>query len=101
MIDGVNIPEMRKALGIKTKKRTRTDKKAFWLFMAWCTIIQIITLSMAIQMASETLLVIFAVEAVAGPVFVYKFYLEYNREINLKHMEMNYVQDYDEINGIK
>lgn len=97
----MNIPEMRKALGIKTKKRTRTDKKAFWAFMIWCTVIQIITLYMAIRLQSETLLGIFAVEAVAGPIFVYKFYLEYNREINLKHMEMNYVKDYDEINGIR
>lgn len=97
----MNIPEMRKALGIKTKKRTRTDKKAFWAFMVWCFVIQVVTLYMAIKLQSETLLGIFAVEAVAGPVFVYKFYLEYNKELNLKHMEMNYINDYDEINGIK
>lgn len=97
----MNIPEMRKVLGIKTKKKMSSDKKAFWMFMTWCSVIQIITLYMAILMQSETLLAIFAVEAVAGPVFTYKFYLEYKKEINLKHMEMNYIPDYDEINGIK
>jgi hypothetical protein len=91
MTDDMNIPEMRKVLGIKTKKRTRTDKKAFWSFMIWCFVIQIITLYMAILMQSETLLGIFAVEAVAGPVFVYKFYLEYNKAPDHKGPESLFI----------
>lgn len=97
----MSIPELRKALGVKTKKKMSSDKKAFWMFMLWCSVIQVITLYMAIIVRSETILAIFAVEAVAGPVFTYKFYLEYKKEINLKHMDMNYIPDYNEINGIK
>ena len=97
----ISIPELRKALGVKTKKKMSSDKKAFWMFMLWCSVIQVITLYMAIIVRIETILSIFAVEAVAGPVFTYKFYLEYKKEINLKHMDKNYIPDYNEINGIK
>ena len=83
------------------KKKTKTSKKAFWAFMSWCLLVQILTGYMAWRLNSEMLLAIFATEAVLGPVFTYKFYLEYNREINLKHMEQNYQVDYDSTHGIK
>lgn len=83
------------------KKKTKTSKKAFWAFMSWCLLVQILTGYMAWRLNSEMLLAIFATEAVLGPVFTYKFYLEYNKEINLKHMEQNYQADYDVTHGIK
>ena len=85
----------------KRKKRLSTSKKAFWVFIIWCSIIQTITLYFAIKLSSEMLLGIFAGSAVVEPIAIYKFYLEYNKEINLKHMDQNYMRNYDEVNGIK
>ena len=99
-IEDMTISEIQKKLD-KPKAKLRTDKQILYIAMTWAGIIQGITLTMGLFLRSETLLGIFAVEAVALPIFVFKYYLDYNKEINLKHMEMNYIKDYDEINGIK
>lgn len=83
------------------KKKTKTSKKVFITIMGWCLIVQVLTGYMAYVLQSEMLIGLFAAEAVLTPIFTYKFYLEYNKEINLKHMEMNYQPDYDNTHGLK
>jgi hypothetical protein len=98
----MTIEELQAVVGTKKKrKRTRSDKKYFVLFMSWCLVIQVITLYYAIKLNSEMLFSIFAAEAVLGPAYSYKQYLAYKKEINLKDMEMNYNPNYDELHGIR
>lgn len=79
----------------------KTIKKAFWVFMFWCTAVQIFCIIMIVKLQDTMTLGIFAGAAVLEPIAIFKFYLEYEKEIDLMHMQQNYIADYDNINNLK
>ena len=78
----------------------KTSKKAFWLFLTWCGCVQLFCAYMIYKMQDPTSLAIFTSTSVVEPVAIYKFYLGYNKDINIKDMDMNYNPNYDSERGL-
>lgn len=83
----------------RKKKFMQTSKKALISFLLWCATVQVLCLYFAFRFQSEMIMSIFAGTVVVEPAAIYKFYLDYQKEINLFHMEKNYIPDYDERQG--
>lgn len=85
----------------RKRRRMPTSKKALWLFVTWCLVIQIFCLVMIWRTGDSNSLAIFAGSSTAELIAVYKIYSDNSKAEKIKHMEMNYDPNYNENHGIK
>lgn len=84
----------------KKKKRMKFEKKSLIGIFILCGVLIAFTMLMIYQGKDTTSLTILATAGVGCIAFVYERYEKHSNQINLKHMEMNYIEDYDERKGI-
>lgn len=84
----------------KKKRRMKFEKKSLIGVFFLCGILIAFTMWMIFQGKDTTSLTILAGAGVGCIAFVYERYEKYSNQINLKHMDMNYIPDYDERKGI-
>lgn len=84
----------------KKKKRMKSGKKALFLAFSICIILLIFTMSMIYLDKDTSSLGILATAGVGVLPVMYGIYDFNNTKINLKHMDENYIKDYDDERGI-
>lgn len=84
----------------KKKRRMKFEKKSLIGVFFLCGILIAFTMLMIYQGKDTTSLAILATAGVGCIAFVYDRYEKYSNQINLMHMEKNYVSNYDEERGI-
>ena len=84
----------------RKRKRMKSGKKALFLAFGICAVLILFTMAMILLGKDTTSLTILATAGVGILPIMYGIYDKYETQINLKHMEKNYIPDYDERNGI-
>lgn len=84
----------------KNKKKMKFGKKALVAAFLICIILIIFTMAMIILEKDTTSLTILATAGVGILPIMYGIYDHFNTKINLKHMEENYIENYDDERGI-
>lgn len=84
----------------KKRKRMKSGKKALFLAFGICAVLILFTMAMIFLGKDTTSLTILATAGVGILPIMYGIYDKHETQINLKHMEKNYIPDYDERNGI-
>lgn len=84
----------------RKRKRMKSGKKALFLAFGICAVLILFTMAMILLEKDTTSLTILATAGVGILPIMYGIYDKYETQINLKHMEKNYIPDYDERNGI-
>ena len=85
---------------LKKKKRDEVWEKALFLAFGICAVLILFTMAMIFLGKDTTSLTILATAGVGIIPIMYGIYDKYETQINLKHMEKNYIPDYDERKGI-
>lgn len=78
----------------------KSGKKALFLAFGICIVLMIFTMAMIFLEKDTSSLQILATAGVGILPIMYGIYEHSNTKINLKHMEENYIEDYDEKHGI-
>lgn len=84
----------------KIKRKMKTGKKALHSAYIICAILLLFVMAMIYQGKDTATLSILAGAGVGILPVIYGIYDHYNTKINLKHMEENYIFNYDEQEGI-
>lgn len=84
----------------KDKKRMKTGKKAMWTGMFVCVVLIVFSMVMVVIDKDTNTTSLLAGAGVAAIPFLFGIYEKYSTEISLKHMEENYIPNYDEKNGL-
>ena len=84
----------------KKRKKMKTGKKAFWLGMFFSIALIIFSGVMIFVDKDTTTVAIFGGAGVACIPILFSIYEKRSNEISLKHMEKNYIEDYDDKEGI-
>ena len=84
----------------RKRKRMKSGKKALFLAFGICAVLILFTMAMIFLGKDTTSLTILATAGVGILPIMYGIYDKHETQINLKHMEKNYIPDYDERNGI-
>ncbi len=102
MSETLTMEQLEKMLKVKKKERLRmkTGKKALYVYFYMCIILIAFTMAMIFLGKDTTSLTILAAAGVGGLPFMYNIYEKNNTPIKLKHMEMDYIPNYDEQEGI-
>ena len=82
------------------KKRMKTGKKALWAGFIISVALIVFGMAMVVIDKDTQTTSILAGAGVAIIPFLFGIYEKFSTEISLKHMEENYIEDYDEKNGI-
>lgn len=82
------------------KRSMKFGKKALVVGFVIAVILIIFTMAMIYMGKDSSSLEILAGAGVSVLPILFGIYHHYNTKINLKHMEQNYVENYDEQNGI-
>lgn len=85
---------------MRKKYRMQTKKKVLYIAFTIAVGLLVFTMYMLITERDSTTLGILAGAGVGILPFMYRIYERGSTEENLKHMEMNYIQDYDDKEGI-
>lgn len=98
----VSVEELQKAIKLKKKQKRRMKfgKKVLASAFIACAVLVIFTMAMIYTGKDTTSLTILAGAGVGILPVMYGIYDNYNTKINLKHMEENYIPNYDEERGI-
>lgn len=104
-MEDLNVKELEKLLEKKKKekkkrKRMKFGKKALVAAFLICAILILFTMAMIYMGKDTTSLTILATAGVGILPVMYGIYDYFNTQINLKHMEENYIPNYDEERGI-
>lgn len=101
-ISNLSVKELQELLNKnkRKKRRMKTGKKALYSAYVICGVLLLFTMIMIYQGKDTTSLTILAAAGVGVLPIMYGIYDHYNTKINLKHMEENYITDYDEQEGI-
>ena len=104
-MEDLNVKELEKLLAEKKKekkkrKRMKFGKKALVAAFLICIILIIFTMAMIYTGRDTTSLTILATAGVGILPVMYGIYDFFNTKINLKHMEENYIENYDDERGI-
>lgn len=82
------------------KKRMKTGKKAMWAGLSMCIILIIFSMIMVwLDKDTQTTSILGGAGVAAIP-FIFGIYDKYSTEISIKNMDMNYIEDYDEKEGL-
>lgn len=84
----------------KRRKRMKSGKKALFLAFGICVVLTLFTMAMIYLGRDTTSLTILATAGVGILPVMYGIYDKHETQINLKHMEKNYIPDYDDREGI-
>lgn len=84
----------------RKRKKMKFEKKSLIGVFFLCGVLIAFTMLMIYQGKDTTSLTILATAGVGCIAFVYDRYEKYSNQINLMHMEKNYVPNYDEERGI-
>ena len=82
------------------RKKMKSKKKALFLAFGICVVLITFTMTMIFLGKDTTSLGILATAGVGILPVMYNIYNKSETQINLKHMEKNYIQNYDEERGI-
>lgn len=85
---------------MRKRYRMQTKKKVLYIAFTIAVGLLVFTMYMLLTGRDSTTLGILAGAGVGILPFMYKIYERASTEENLKHMEMNYIKDYDEREGI-
>lgn len=85
----------------KEKKRMKTSKKALLAYFIVCSILVAFTMFMIYLEKDSSALNTLAEAGLKGLPVVYGIYQANSYFINKKHMEKNYIPDYDEREGLR
>lgn len=104
-LEDISVKELKNLLNQKkTKKKRRKKmkfgKRALAAAFTICAILIIFAMVMIYMGKDTTTLTVLATAGVGVLPVMYGIYDHYNTKINLKHMEENYIPDYDEQEGI-
>lgn len=105
-MDNLSIEELEKMLDEKKKiekrikKKMKTEKKAMWAGLISCIILILFSMVMVVIDKDTQTTAIFGGAGVLAIPFIFGIYEKYSTDINLKHMEKNYIEDYDNKEGI-
>lgn len=80
----------------KNKKRLNTSKLGFLLLSIWAMGIQTYVMIMIAKLHDTTSLAIITGVVFGEVIAFYLGYLKYSKDINLMHMEKNYIPNYDD-----
>ena len=78
----------------------KTGKKALWLGLGLCMALIVFSMIMVWCDKDTQTTAIFAGAGVAAIPFIFGIYEKYSTKISIKNMEMNFIEDYDEKEGI-
>lgn len=84
----------------KKKRRMKTGKKAFWAGMIMSIALIVFSAIMVVLDKDTQTVAIFAGAGVACIALLFGIYEKHSTKINLKHMEKNYIPNYDEERGL-
>lgn len=84
----------------KKKRRMKTGKKAFWLGFSICVILIMFSALMVLIDKDTQTVAIFAGAGVSMIPIIFGIYEYHSTKISLKHMEKNYIPNYDEERGL-
>ena len=84
----------------KKKKKVKTNKKALCIAFMIGIVLLLFTMIMIVLGRDTTSLEILATAGVGILPIMYGIYNRSNTQINLKHMEQNYIENYDEKEGL-
>lgn len=79
----------------KKKKRLNTSKLGFLLLSIWAMAVQTYVMIMIVKLHDTTSLAIITGVVFGEIIAFYLGYLKYSRDINLAHMDKNYIPNYD------
>lgn len=108
-MDDINIKDLKDILEnlkkqdeiVKKKRRKmKTGKKALWLGMLASVVLVVFSMAMIVLDKDTQTTSILGGAGVAAIPVLFGIYEKYSTQINLKHMEENYIVDYDEKEGI-
>lgn len=85
---------------IKSKKKMKTSKKAFWLGMTMSIGLIIFSAVMILMDKDTSTVSIFGGAGVACIPVLFGIYERYSNQLSLKHMEMDYNPNYDNDNNL-
>ncbi len=80
----------------KKRKRLNTSKLGFLLLTIWAMTVQTYVMIMIVKLHDTTSLAIITGVVFGEIIAFYLGYLKYSKDINLMHMEKNYIPNYDE-----
>ena len=80
----------------KKKRKVNTSKRGFILLTIWAMAIQTYVMIMIVKLQDTTSLAIITGVVFGEIIAFYLGYLKYSRDINLAHMDKNYIENYDE-----
>lgn len=81
-------------------RKMKSGKRALFLAFALCAVLIAFTMAMIFSGKDTTSLTILATSGVGILPIMYAIYTQSETKINLKHMEENYIENYDEKRGI-
>lgn len=84
----------------KKKRRMKTGKKAMWTGMGICIVLILFSMVMVWCDKDTQTTAIFGGAGVTAIPFIFGIYEKYATEISKKNMDMNFIEDYDEKEGI-
>lgn len=85
----------------RRKRKMKTEKKALWSGLMACIILIVFSMVMVVIDKDTQTTAIFGAAGVTAIPFIFGIYEKFSTDINLKHMEKNYIQDYDEKEGLR
>ena len=85
----------KKANKRRRRRRMKSGKRALFLAFYICAVLIAFTMAMIFQGKDTTSLTILATAGVGILPIFYGIYTNSQTKINLKHMEKNYIEDYD------
>lgn len=85
-----------KAKKKRRKKRMNTSKLGFLFLSIWAMAIQTYVMIMIVKLHDTNSLAIITGVVFGEVIAFYLGYLKYSRDINLMHMEKNYIPNYDD-----
>lgn len=94
------LDEKKKINKKKKRKRMKTEKKALLAGMTVAITLIIFSMVMVVLDKDTQTTAIFGGAGVAIIPFMFGIYKHHSTKINLVHMEKNYIEDYDEKEGI-
>ena len=89
-----------KKLDKKKKRRMKSGKRALFTAFGICIVLISFTMAMIYLEKDTTSLTILAGAGIGILPIMYGIYDHYNTKINLMHMEQNYIENYDDQEGI-
>lgn len=101
-MEDLSVKELKQIIEKKKKKKRRmkTGKKALYTAYVICGGLILFTMGMIYQGKDTTSLTILAGAGVGVLPIMYGIYEKHSTKISLKHMEENYISNYDEQEGI-